>query len=149
MLGRFGLLLATASLSLGACANQGVGVAAAGTTVPFFDTASCWNDGWSGLNQLPYCGWYDGLFYPGSGVYVYDHDHHPHVWSDGQKDYWSQRREQWHGQSTTGARGALGIVGGRTASRPVMPREMGMGMPGFSGRFEGAMPRASMSARPR
>lgn len=149
MMGRLALLLATAGLSIGACAAQAGGLASAGSDSPYFDSAACWNSGWNGAYALPYCGWNNGFFYPGSGIYVYDRDHHPHVWSDSQQEHWSQRRESWHGQSTTGARGALGISDGRSVSRPVMPREMGMGMPGFSGRFAGPMPQAGMQRRPR
>jgi hypothetical protein len=82
---------------------------------------------------MPYCGWYDGFFYPGTGIYVYDHDRRPHVWSDGQQNYWSGRREQWHNDSTAGARGMLGGISGAGVSRPLQPSEMGGGMSGFGG----------------
>ena len=42
----------------------------------------------------PYYGWYDGFYYPGSGYYVYDSYRRPHVWSEAQKRYWTERRQQ-------------------------------------------------------
>jgi hypothetical protein len=126
-------LLPTLALSLVGCATDGYGQAAVGIgyDAPYFDAGSCWNDGWAGTFDMPYCGWYDNYFYPGSGIYVYDRDRRPHVWSDGQHNYWSGRREQWHSVSTDGARAALGGVDGRGVSRPVGPDEMGRGMGGF------------------
>jgi hypothetical protein len=138
---RFALLLAAAGLSLGACATDGVyagGDVGLAYNDPFYDPAACWNYGWSDTSWGgPYCGWYDGFFYPGSGIYVYDRNHHAHVWSDGQKDHWSQQREQWHNDATVGARSALGMNDGTAISREVAPREMGMGMRGFGGQFGG------------
>lgn len=42
----------------------------------------------------PYFGWYDNYYYPGSGYYVYDRYRRPHVWSDTQKRYWTDRRNR-------------------------------------------------------
>ena len=41
----------------------------------------------------PYYGWYNDYYYPGTGYYVYDHNRHPRVWSDAEKQYWTQRLE--------------------------------------------------------
>jgi hypothetical protein len=41
-----------------------------------------------------YWGWNNGYYYPGTGYYVYDRYRRPHVWSDSQKRYWTQRRER-------------------------------------------------------
>jgi len=41
-----------------------------------------------------YWGWNDGYYYPGTGYYVYDRYRRPHVWSDSQKRYWSERVEK-------------------------------------------------------
>jgi hypothetical protein len=137
---RFALLLAATGLSLGACATDG-SYAAGGVGLayndPFYDPAACWNQGWGASFDMPYCGWNDGFFYPGSGIYVYDRDRHAHVWSDGQHHYWSQRREQWHNDSTMGARQAIGSMDGAAPSRRIMGNEMGTGMRGFGGRFGG------------
>jgi hypothetical protein len=137
MRSRIALLLTVASLSLGACATgtanaQPIPVGL-GYDTAYYDPAACWEYGWPGTSELPYCGWYDGFFYPGSGIYVYDRNHRPHVWSDGQHNYWSGRREQWHSVSTTGARGMLGGISGAGVSRPLQPNEMGGGMKGFGG----------------
>jgi hypothetical protein len=40
----------------------------------------------------PYYGWYDNYYYPGSGSYVYDSYRQPHVWSNTQRSYWTQRQ---------------------------------------------------------
>ena len=50
-------------------------------------------------------GWYNGFYYPGSGIYVYDRYRTRRVWSDDQRRYWEQRRQQWrdhHSGTTTG-----------------------------------------------
>ncbi|HEU4810063.1 MAG TPA: hypothetical protein VFS69_05335 [Sphingomicrobium sp.] len=41
-----------------------------------------------------YWGWNNGYYYPGTGYYVYDSYRRPHVWSDSQKRYWSERVEK-------------------------------------------------------
>lgn len=46
--------------------------------------------GWYGD---PYFGWYDGGYYPGVGVYVYDSYRRPHRWSDRQERYWGERQQ--------------------------------------------------------
>jgi hypothetical protein len=135
------LLLGLASLSLGACATDGAyagGGVGLGFNDAYYDPSACWNYGFSDFGFAgPYCGWYDGYFYPGSGIYVYGRDRTPHIWSDPQKSHWTDQREQWHGNSTLGARSALGIKGGSTVSRPIAPHEMGQGMGGFGGHFGG------------
>jgi hypothetical protein len=134
-------LLAAAGLSLGACAANGVyagGDVGLAYNDAYYDPSACWNYGFSDFGFAgPYCGWYDGYFYPGSGIYVYGRDRQPHIWSDPQKSHWSGQREGWHGSSTLGARGALGINDGSTVSRPIAPHEMGQGMGGFGGHFGG------------
>lgn len=39
---------------------------------------------------MPY-GWYDDYYYPGSGYYVYDSYRQPHIWTNTQQRYWTQR----------------------------------------------------------
>jgi hypothetical protein len=46
-------------------------------------------------------GWYGDYYYPGAGVYVYDRYRTRHVWSDDQRRYWEQRRNQWQNHSGT------------------------------------------------
>ena len=146
----FALLAAAASASLSACAGgyYGSGVAVGfGYDYPFYDPAACWNSGWNDYGWAgPYCGWYDGYFYPGSGIYVYDRAHHAHLWSDAERAYWNEKRNSWHDQATAAARQTLGVNNTAVASRPIQPREMGAGMPGFHGQFggfRGGAPRAA------
>lgn len=49
----------------------------------------------------PY-GWYDGYYYPGSGYWLYDRGGVRHRWSDRQRYYWEQRRQngRWDGPAT-------------------------------------------------
>jgi hypothetical protein len=133
------LLTAAAALSLGACADGYTGVnVGLGYDYPFYDPAACWNTGWSDYGWAgAYCAWYDGFFYPGTGIYVYDRYRHPHLCSDAERTYWSQRRDQWHDQATVSARQTLSVTNTAVASRPIAPREMGAGVPGFHGRFGG------------
>jgi hypothetical protein len=138
---RIALLSVAAALSLGACATDGAyagGDVGLGFNDAYYDPSACWNYGFSdfGYNG-PYCGWYDGYFYPGSGIYVYGRDRQPHIWSDPQKSHWTDQREQWHNNSTLGARTALGMSDGSAVSRPIARHEMGAGMGGYGGHFGG------------
>lgn len=94
------ILLATtlvgATSALGACTDgydSGVGVG--------YDAA--WGD--------PYWGWYGDFYYPGTGIYVYDHNHHRYRWNDSQRAYWEGRRSNWRG--TQGVRNNWGDFGHR------------------------------------
>jgi hypothetical protein len=40
-------------------------------------------------------GWYGDYYYPGSGVYVYDSYRRPHMWTSGQRSYWTTRGDTW------------------------------------------------------
>lgn len=40
-----------------------------------------------------YYGWYDNLYYPGVGYYVYDRWGHAYRWSDPHRRYWEGRRD--------------------------------------------------------
>lgn len=51
-------------------------------------------------------GWYGDFYYPGTGIYVYDRDRHRHQWTDEQRRYWEQRRQQWHDHGGTSGTGA-------------------------------------------
>jgi hypothetical protein len=97
------LLLAAGGLSVSACA-QGVPLGA-GSPVnanayyagsPYYD--QCWTNGWAGTFDYPYCGWYNGFFYPGSGRYMYDHNRQPHALTPAQQSHWG-------GQSPVAANG--------------------------------------------
>ncbi len=43
----------------------------------------------------PYWGWRDNSYYPGVGVYVYDHDRRPHRWNNDQRRHWEDRGRDW------------------------------------------------------
>ena len=51
-------------------------------------------------------GWYGDFYYPGAGIFVYDRGRRRHEWTDDQRRYWEQRRDQWRshysGTTTTG-----------------------------------------------
>ena len=47
-----------------------------------------------GYGSSPYFGWYDGLYYPGTGYYVYDGNRNRYRWSDRHRRYWEGRRER-------------------------------------------------------
>jgi hypothetical protein len=136
-----GVLGLQAASSLAACAADGAQVDRGGSLSnddSFYDPVACWK-GFSDLGyDGPYCGWNDGYFYPGSGIYVYDRHRHPHIWSDRQKSHWSGMREHWHDDSTARARAALGMNGGSTVSRLLEPHEMGTGMRSLGGHFGGS-----------
>jgi hypothetical protein len=54
-----------------------------------------------GFAYAPYWGWNDGLYYPGTGYYVYDRHHHKHHWTDAQRRYWQARRDRAVATGTT------------------------------------------------
>jgi hypothetical protein len=67
--------------------------------------------GYYGGFGAPYYGWYDNYYYPGTGVYVYDSYRRPHVWSDTQKQYWTQRRERVLNSERTRSSGHQTVLG--------------------------------------
>ena len=105
------LLLSAGALSLGACAYDGAYYGESfglGYADAAYDPGACWNygwNGWAGWNgpYMPYCGWYDGFFYPGEGIYVYDRGHHRHRWDGHQQAYWTQRATEYRSQPRTTA----------------------------------------------
>jgi hypothetical protein len=93
---KLALFLAVGGLSVSACA-QGVPLGAATPVnadsyyagAPYFDQSACWANGWAGTFDYPYCGWYNGFFYPGSGSYMYDHNRQPRALSPDQRSHWA------------------------------------------------------------
>jgi len=58
--------------------------------------------GYGGYGAYDPFGWYGDYYYPGVGIYVYDHHHNRHVWNDQQRRYWQDRHSHWqshHGTS--------------------------------------------------
>jgi hypothetical protein len=128
------ILLAAAGLSTSAGAQNiplGAGTPAyadgyyAGT--PYFDQSACWNYGWAGTYDYPYCGWYDGFFYPGSGAYVYDHNRQPHAFTPDQQSHWAGKAPTLgNGMHSPGPVRSPGTFGGNGFGS-------GRGGPGFGG----------------
>ena len=98
------ILLAASGLSLGGCATGGY-YGGLDTGASWYDADACWNYGWNGWAgwaggvQPGYCGWNGGYFYPGVGVYVYDHNRNRHRWTGDQRHYWAPRVAQAHVQA--------------------------------------------------
>jgi len=53
---------------------------------------------WGYYRSNPYWGWYDGFYYPGTGIYVYDRQRRPYRWTAGHQDYWTRRQAYWRGR---------------------------------------------------
>jgi hypothetical protein len=108
------LLTGLASLSVGACATGGAyagGGLGFSADVPFYNASTCWNQGFDNYSFLtPYCGWYDGYFYPGSGNYVYGRNRQRHVWTGGQQNYWTTQARSPNGGQTVGLGSSGGVV---------------------------------------
>jgi hypothetical protein len=88
------LLLTAGGLSVAASATPGSNAAYADgyyAGAPYFDQSACWTDGWAGTFDYPYCGWYNGFFYPGSGAYVYDRNHNRRSLTANEQNHWAAR----------------------------------------------------------
>lgn len=58
--------------------------------------ADPWYDSyWDYYDSYPYWGWYDDYYYPGIGIYVYDHSGRRFRWSDRHRRFWTQRHHHW------------------------------------------------------
>ena len=53
-----------------------------------------------GYGYSPYWGWNNGYYYPGTGYYVYDRYRRPRVWTDAERQYWTERANS-SGTTTT------------------------------------------------
>jgi len=60
-------------------------------------------------------GWYNGFYYPGSGIYVYDSYRRRHAWNDTQRRYWQDRTSHWRDRTRTN--------GASTSVQTYTPRE--------------------------
>lgn len=52
-----------------------------------------YNPGWG----QPYWGWYNGFYYPGTGVLVYDRYRVGRPWDFYEQQYWIGRQRGWRG----------------------------------------------------
>lgn len=91
-------ILIAAGASLGACTHDGyyggglaIGYGNAGYYDPYYDD-------WGYYSSSPYWGWYDGYYYPGTGIYIYDRWRRPIRWSDHHRRYWTGRHAYWRGR---------------------------------------------------
>lgn len=57
-----------------------------------------YGDSDDGYYSGSYYGWYDNLYYPGAGAWVYDRDGKRQAWSEKHRSYWEARRAAWHGK---------------------------------------------------
>jgi len=95
-------LLALATLpALAACdtyyGDRGYGYGYGGVSLGFgrgyYDP---WYDPyWDHYASNPYWGWYNGFYYPGSGIFIYDRWRRPFRWSDRHRRFWMDRRSHW------------------------------------------------------
>jgi len=84
-----------AGLGLSACTEDGYG---GGVAVGY--NSGGWDPYYGGFSADPYWGWYGDYYYPGTGYYVYDRNHHRHRWDDRQRGYWEGRSGAWRGRET-------------------------------------------------
>lgn len=99
-------LLAAGALALGGCAYGDLGVGMGyGGLGGYYGTGYGYPYGpyggygaypgyYGGFGYgMPYYGWYDDAYYPGTGIYVYDSYRRPRVWSDRERHYWTSRQQ--------------------------------------------------------
>jgi hypothetical protein len=125
---KLALLFAASGLSLAAC-SEGVAAGAASPAsadgyyagAPYINQAACWTNGWTGTFDYPYCGWYNGFFYPGGGAYMYDRNRQRHALSADQQNHWAGQAPALsngiHSPGPVrrpGALGGHGLGGGRS-----------------------------------
>jgi hypothetical protein len=127
---RAALVVLAASAGLGACTNMGpyggigVGVGSQYGYDPYY---SGYGYGGYGGYGIPYgyagygsgygsaygydpFGWYNGYYYPGSGYYVYDRDHHRRVMTPEERAFWLNQLRRFGaktGSTTTTAAASL------------------------------------------
>lgn len=91
-------LAIAAGLGLSGCVEDGYGYGlSTGYGGGYY--GDYYGDFYDGSYGMPYYGWSDGYYYPGSGYYVYDRDRRPHRWTDRQRDYWEKRGKSWRGNN--------------------------------------------------
>lgn len=86
-----------AGLSLSACATDyGYSGVSLGVGSGYYGSNYGYDYGYPGYGYgyQPYWGWNDSFYYPGSGYYVYDRYRRPFRWTDAQRRYWLERRQQ-------------------------------------------------------
>ncbi|HEU4705064.1 MAG TPA: hypothetical protein VFS45_05095 [Sphingomicrobium sp.] len=110
-------IVIAAGIGLGGCAapfgygsGVSVGYGNQGYYDPYYDRygyGSPYGYGYSpygyrpAYGYAPYWGWNDGYYYPGTGYYVYDRYRRPRVWTDAERQYWTERASSSN-RTTTG-----------------------------------------------
>lgn len=91
------LIILAASAGLGACAGPfGYG----GISTGYGNYGGYGYPYGSRYGYMPsYYGWYDNLYYPGAGYYVYDRWGNPYYWSPDHRRYWEDRRNAHKGET--------------------------------------------------
>ena len=122
-------IIGAAALSLGACASVD-GAYGSGFAYGYDSPYACYNGPYNyGGYGIDNCGWYNGFFYPGSGSFVFDRDHHRHRMTGDQHDYFTRQARGPDG----GRRVGLGSSGG--AVPPTIAQPQPMPRSGFGGRM--------------
>jgi hypothetical protein len=126
---RTALLAALGAATLGGCAysdgyGYGYGVSAGyGTRGGGCDPYYGCDYGYGGYDDYgygdPWYGWYNGFYYPGIGIYIFDQWGRRYRWNDDYRRYWEGRRghyqgrnwndrqwERWDGYRNRGSQGA-------------------------------------------
>ena len=83
-------------------------------------------DGFTCSDAYGSCGWYDGLFYPGFGAFVFDRHHNRHRMTSLQRDHFNRQAQGFDGRRRFG----FGSGGGLRRS---MPQSQGMSSNGGIG----------------
>ena len=98
---RAALVAAAGSVALTGCATYdpyGYSGVSVGYGSPYYGGygygSPYYGGGYYGRGYAPYYGWYNGYYYPGTGIYVYDRYRRPHRWTESQRRYWQGRRER-------------------------------------------------------
>ena len=91
-------LAATAALALSAChygryGHAGVSIGYGGYYDDYGDPY--YDDYYAYYRANPYWGWYNGYYYPGTGIYIYDRYRRPYRWNDYYRSYWGGRHLYW------------------------------------------------------
>jgi hypothetical protein len=96
---RSAALAIAATVTLAGCAYDGYGYGYGGVSVGYHDGyyyddpyygGYGYYDSWYGGG--PYYGWYNGFYYPGIGIYIYDRHGKKHRWNDHHRRHWEGRR---------------------------------------------------------
>ena len=135
-------IIGAAALSLGACASVD-GAYGSGFAYGYDSPYACYNGAYGYGGAYSYggygidnCGWYNGLFYPGFGNFVFDRDHHRHLMTGGQHDYFTRQARGPDGGRRVGLGSSGGAVPPMLAQPQPMPRN---GFAGARGGFGGRM----------